>query len=250
MPDTISKKYHLKDTAAVPKNFNFERLPKELQLEVVRNLMPEEAISLEAASHASRELLENNPQVWMQQGLKPPILVGQATLKQVWQSRVRTLDPRVQVWLSRLTRPVNVFSDIAVENFYSTLDQMDLLEDQAREPTVMAYMGPDHMNSIIRLDNILTEVEMRAKKIGVTPNIPADRMKEVCELALSRFLRDAVYAGKNGHIESMKQILTQLAFVAKKAEAEMPSLPLDDMSQKTKSAYFEIMNELKTETQN
>lgn len=111
--------------AVMPEQQGINKLPTEIMLNIVRRLPPTEAINLEAVSHANRELIANNPELWMQHGLLPPILVGEAqTLKQVWLARAKTLPPEIQQGLSTLFRPVDIFSESGLAAFSDAVESM------------------------------------------------------------------------------------------------------------------------------
>jgi hypothetical protein len=111
-----------------PQKFPFEKLPKEIQLDIVEKMGVKRAINFGAASHKSWDLVENNKKLWTRHGVHFPVALpgSPITLKQVWiSSRIALLSPEARLALPNLQKPLDISSDTALQNFSESVREID-----------------------------------------------------------------------------------------------------------------------------
>lgn len=205
-----------------------EKLPVELALMTVAHLMPKDAIQFEATSHAGRDLIANNPQVWMKHGVRPPVAAN-GTLKQTWMSQARTLPPEIQEALSTLTRPLDIFSTSAVAVFSSAIQELH--KSLANRKFFMDQKVPLGMRFAHR------DAVLAATQAGVKVPIVSEEMRNVYLASIDEGIANIKIYAQTGSADAIEGELLVIRICAQEANVPMPTLPVREI----KSAYGKQM---------
>jgi hypothetical protein len=208
--------------AIVPEESALQSVPPELKEEIVRYLMPADAINFEAVSHESRGLIANNPKVWMQHGPRPPYPLAETqTLKQAWMSRARTFPPAIQIALSTLTRPLDIFSDSALSVFSSSIRELNnAMADIQRGITEKDFFT---------VEGAFDFALICAQRAGVSLPTVSQEMKLVYIEHMNTAMADIGHYAATGAIDAMEESVWEVETCAKRLGVQMPPLPIEIM---------------------
>lgn len=227
MSDRIKERNSPDFTAPSSNKRGLGEIPNEIALKIVQHLLPKDAINFESVSHASREKIANNPQIWAQHGMRPPIsLDTTSTLKQLWLSHAKTLSPEIRRALFTLNRPLNIFSRKALADF-SLLSRarhnaMETLNEGVQEKDYYKMLeGFESAVSYSRITGLeLPTVSEEMKAIYITA------MQEALSVLWNPTEKHSV-RGIESHIAAIRDC-------AEKSGTAMPPLPVD----KIRSVYL------------
>lgn len=222
--------------------FPFEKLPKEIQLDVVEKMGPKRAINLEAVSHASRALIANNKILWRQYGVHPPVVLFGTpdTLKQAWiESRIAMLSPEARSVLPRLQKHLDIPSDTVLHNFSATVEKMNL-GLQRMHQGIQDNHGLDVFIGLIYAQKYADSAGLEI------PDLPAEQIRSAFSATLSMFMGFAQRNIVKGDVSLLRGNLADAVVWSKRLNIELPSLSLENVSPEAKTAYLEILEKLKS----
>lgn len=224
---------------------NFQKnLPSELKLAIVRHLMPLDAISFESVSHASRDLIANNKEVWAQHGLRPPIhLNEEQTLKQAWMSRAKTLSPELIAALRTQIKPLDVFSDEALEDFASHVKFM-------MGGLSLIRTGVETGN-VFAMDSGFKRAFKHAEQAGLELPTVSKEMKELYLKSMKKSIKALEQLISKTSFIGMERAIMGIKVGIGKVDLPMPmpTVPdsfLENMDQEAKTAYLDIMKQVES----
>jgi hypothetical protein len=225
-----------------PQKFPFEKLPKEIQLDIVEKMGVKRAINFGAASHKSWDLVENNKKLWTRHGVHFPVALpgSPITLKQVWiSSRIALLSPEARLALPNLQKPLDISSDTALQNFSESVREIDAALGRMNQ-AIGNSNGPAIFDSV-------SQVRETAESVGLEmPNLPVDQIKPFYVEEMSRFMEQAQRDIKGNCVALMKNSLENAFRWTKEFNLELPPLSLENVSPKARIAYFEKLEVLKS----
>jgi hypothetical protein len=224
--------------------FPFEKLSKEIQLDIVEKLGVKDAINFEAAWPGSRDLIANNKKLWTRHGVHFPVALPGTprTLKQAWiTSRIVMLSPEARLALPNLQKPLDISSDTALQNFSASVREIDAALGRMNQ-AIQDSNGPAIFESV-------SQVRKTAESVGLEmPNLPVDQIKPFYVEGMSEFMGQAQRFIKENAVALMKNSLDNAFRWSREFNLELPPLSLENVSPKARTAYFEKLEMLKSKT--
>jgi hypothetical protein len=181
--------------------------------------------------------------LWTRHGVHFPVALpgSPITLKQAWiSSRIALLSPEARLALPNLQKPLDISSDAVLQNFSATVEKMNVSLGQMHRGIENCY-GPNVSRS-------LSQAKKHADSVGLKiPDLPVKEIRSLFSETLSMYMDFAQSYIIEGDVSMVRANLRLAMIWSKELNIELPLLSLENVSPEAKTAYSEILKELKSE---